>query len=75
MIDQSHNLKGEMEAMVQSVTTAQEFYAKAALVQSERLDQLQSEAKIVEAEELFVPLLDRCSSARARLAQSARPAR
>ena len=32
MIDQSHNLKGKMEAMVQSVVTAQELYAKAALV-------------------------------------------
>ena len=32
MIDQSHNLKGKMEAMVQTVVTAQELYAKAALV-------------------------------------------
>ena len=29
MIDQSHNLKGKMEAMVQTVATAQELYAKA----------------------------------------------
>ena len=32
MIDQSHNMKGKMEAMVQTVCTAQEIYAKAALV-------------------------------------------
>jgi L-rhamnose isomerase/sugar isomerase len=53
MIDQSHNLKGKIEAMVQSVTTAQELYARAALVDRERLEQLQSEANIVEAEEIF----------------------
>src|ERR1700744_6333210 len=32
MIDQSHNNKGKMEAMVQTVITAQELFAKAALV-------------------------------------------
>ena len=32
MVDQSHNLKGKMEAMIQTVCTAQELYAKAALV-------------------------------------------
>ena len=32
MIDQSHNLKGKIEAMIQTVTTAQELFAKAALV-------------------------------------------
>lgn len=53
MIDQSHNLKGKMEAMVQSVTGAQELYAKAALVNREQLDELQSEGNIVAAEECF----------------------
>lgn len=53
MIDQSHNLKGKMEAMVQSVTAAQELYAKAALVDRARLDDLQSEGRILEAEEVF----------------------
>ncbi len=53
MIDQSHNLKGKMEAMVQSISTAQELYAKAALVDRARLEQLQEQAKIVEAEECF----------------------
>jgi L-rhamnose isomerase / sugar isomerase len=53
MIDQSHNLKGKMEAMVQTVATAQEIYAKAALVDHERLSHLQAGCKLVEAEELF----------------------
>ena len=53
MIDQSHNLKGKMEAMVQTVQTAQEIYAKAALVDQERLAELQQECRLVEAEECF----------------------
>jgi L-rhamnose isomerase/sugar isomerase len=51
MIDQSHNLKGKLEAMVQTVMTAQELYMKAALVDRDRLEELQSAGKIVEAEE------------------------
>ena len=51
MIDQSHNVKGKMEAMVQTVVAAQELFLKAALVDRERLAKLQSEAKTVEAEE------------------------
>jgi L-rhamnose isomerase/sugar isomerase len=53
MIDQSHNLKGKMEAMVQTVVTAQELYAKAALIDQEQLAELQDSCKLVEAEELF----------------------
>ena len=53
MIDQSHNLKGKVEAMVQTVVQAQELYAKAALVDLEQLDTLQKECRLVEAEELF----------------------
>jgi L-rhamnose isomerase/sugar isomerase len=45
MIDQSHNLKGKVEAMLQTVVTAQELYAK--------LAELQDACKLVEAEELF----------------------
>jgi L-rhamnose isomerase/sugar isomerase len=51
MIDQSHNLKGKMEAMVQTVCTAQEIFAKAAQVDRERLATLQDECRLVEAEE------------------------
>jgi len=53
MIDQSHNLKGKMEAMVQTVVTAQEIFAKAALVDQARLAELQQECRLVEAEECF----------------------
>jgi L-rhamnose isomerase / sugar isomerase len=53
MIDQSHNLKGKMEAMVQTVITAQELYAKAALIEREHLARLQQDCKLVEAEECF----------------------
>ncbi len=51
MIDQSHNLKGKMEAMVQTVCTAQEIFAKAALVDRGRLAALQDQCRLVEAEE------------------------
>jgi L-rhamnose isomerase / sugar isomerase len=51
MIDQSHNIKGKMEAMVQSVVIAQEIYAKASLVDRELLAELQSAARTVEAED------------------------
>ena len=53
MIDQSHNLKGKMEAMVQSVVTAQELFAKAALVDHKKLAALQQSCSLVEAEETF----------------------
>jgi len=53
MIDQSHNLKGKMEAMVQSVVTAQELFARAALIDREALTRLQDETRLVESEELF----------------------
>ena len=53
MIDQSHNLKGKMEAMVQTVATAQMLWLKAALVDRERLQQFQAKCDLVAAEELF----------------------
>jgi L-rhamnose isomerase/sugar isomerase len=53
MIDQSHNLKGKMEAMVQTVATAQEIWLKAALVDREKLAELQRRCELVAAEELF----------------------
>ena len=53
MIDQSHNLKGKIEAMVQTVVTAQELYLKAALVDREKLAELQQDCDLVAAEELY----------------------
>jgi L-rhamnose isomerase/sugar isomerase len=53
MIDQSHNLKGKMEAMVQSVMAAQELYAKASLIDQVKLAELQNSCRLVESEECF----------------------
>jgi len=53
MIDQSHNLKGKMEAMVQTVAAAQELWLKAALVNRPELERLQGKCELVKAEELF----------------------
>jgi len=51
MIDQSHNLKGKIEAMIQTVAVAQALYAKAALVDYDRLLLAQRRADLVRAEE------------------------
>src|SRR6201993_4032942 len=51
MVDQSHNLKGKIEAMIQTVCTAQELYARAALVDHQRLAVLQEKCALVDAEE------------------------
>src|ERR1700688_3253044 len=51
MVDQSHNLKGKIEAMIQTVCTAQELYARAALVDHGRLAKLQQDCSLVDAEE------------------------
>jgi L-rhamnose isomerase/sugar isomerase len=51
MIDQSHNLKLKIEATIQTVVTAQELFAKAALVDHEALRAAQQSSDIVAAEE------------------------
>ena len=53
MIDQSHNLKGKIEATVQTVVTAQELWVKAALVDRKELARRQQACDLVAAEELF----------------------
>jgi L-rhamnose isomerase/sugar isomerase len=53
MVDQSHNLKGKIEAMIQTVTIAQELYAKAALVDHPALANAQSRSDLVGAESLL----------------------
>jgi L-rhamnose isomerase/sugar isomerase len=53
MVDQSHNLKPKMEAMVQTVAVAQELYARAALVDQTELAKLQDRCNLVAAEELY----------------------
>jgi L-rhamnose isomerase/sugar isomerase len=52
-IDQSHNLKGKIEAMIQTVTMAQELFAKSALVDHEKLAQAQKTSDLVRAESLL----------------------
>jgi L-rhamnose isomerase/sugar isomerase len=53
MIDQSHNLKGKIEEMIQTVMTAQELYAKAALIDFPTLEKARQEQRLIDAENLF----------------------
>jgi L-rhamnose isomerase / sugar isomerase len=53
MIDQSHNDKSKIEATIQTVMTAQELIAKAALVDYETLNRLQTQNQQIDAEELL----------------------
>jgi len=50
VVDQSHNLKGKIEAMIQTVSMAQALVAKAALVDAERLAVAQAGTDLVRAE-------------------------
>jgi L-rhamnose isomerase / sugar isomerase len=50
MIDQSHNLKGKIEAMLQTVCMAQELFAKACLVNHAELADAQKRCDLVKAE-------------------------
>ena len=50
MVDQSHNLKGKIEAMIQTVTMAQQLFAKASLVDTKKLANAQRKCLLVEAE-------------------------
>jgi len=53
MVDQSHNLKGKIEAMIQTVTMAQQLFAKAALVDAAKLAAAQKNCNLVEAESIL----------------------
>ena len=53
MVDQSHNLKGKIEAMIQTVTVAQALYAKAALVDHGALAVAQRRTDLVGAESIL----------------------
>src|SRR3954447_3017147 len=52
-IDQSHNLKGKIEAMIQTVTVAQQLFAKAALVDHATLADAQAKCDLIRAESLL----------------------
>ena len=49
-VDQSHNLKGKIEAMIQTVIMAQQLFAKAVLVDHHALCQAQHKTDLVRAE-------------------------
>lgn len=53
MVDQSHNLKGKIEAMIQTVVMAQQLFAKAALVDHATLATYQANCNLVSAESLL----------------------
>ena len=52
-IDQSHNLKGKIEAMIQTVAMAQELHAKAAIVDRDALLAAQKKSDVIGAETLL----------------------
>jgi len=53
MVDQSHNLKGKIEAMIQTVTMAQQLFAKAALVDEKKLAAAQESCALVDDESML----------------------
>ncbi len=74
MIDQSHNLKNKIEEMIQTAVTAQELYAKAALVDHEKLVRHQAKCELIDAEEcLQAGLCDRRAPRSARMAADQGP--
>jgi L-rhamnose isomerase / sugar isomerase len=53
MIDQSHNLKGKIESMIQTVNMAQELYSKATIVDYPALADAQNGCDLVRAESML----------------------
>ena len=53
MIDQSHNLKGKIEETIQTVTMAQQLFAKSALVDHAALSDAQTKCDLIRAESLL----------------------
>jgi L-rhamnose isomerase / sugar isomerase len=54
MIDQSHNVEGKIDAMIQSVMNIQTAYAKALLVDETRLAEAQAEGDVLGAHRVLV---------------------
>ena len=52
MVDQSHNLKPKIEAMIQTVDMAQQLYAKACLVDHKALAEAQAKEDVVGSENI-----------------------
>jgi L-rhamnose isomerase/sugar isomerase len=54
MIDQSHNVEGKIDAMIQSVSNIQTAYAKALLVDETRLAAAQAEGDVLDAHRVLL---------------------
>ena len=54
MIDQSHNVEGKIDAMIQSVMNIQTAYAKALLVDEQRLGEAQLEGDVLGAHRILL---------------------
>ncbi len=54
MIDQSHNIEGKIDAMIQSVVNIQTAYAKALLVDQDRLETAQQKADVLGAHRVLL---------------------
>jgi L-rhamnose isomerase/sugar isomerase len=54
MIDQSHNIEGKLEAMIQSAVNIQAAYAKALLVDVERLEAARAEGDVLGAHRVLL---------------------
>lgn len=59
MIDQSHNVEGKIDAMLQSVMNIQTAYAKALLVDEERLARAQAEGDVLGAHRILLEAFER----------------
>ncbi len=53
MLDQCHNIEGKIGAIIYSVMNCQEIYAKALLVQGDKLAQAQTAGEVLEAHRLI----------------------
>ena len=53
MLDQCHNIEGKIGAIIYSVMNCQELYAKALLVERERLAQAQAAGEVLEAHRIL----------------------
>src|SRR5262249_6324612 len=54
MIDQSHNVEGKIDAMIQSVVNIQTAFAKALLVDGDRLADVQAEGDVLGAHRIVL---------------------
>jgi L-rhamnose isomerase/sugar isomerase len=54
MIDQSHNIKNPTEAMIQTLESLQQAYAKSLIVDREKLKDAQRENDVIKAEEILL---------------------